>query len=321
MSTRNILLIASVMIYVDLTLRAVDDSQMARLRSMQVILLSPLLALVFALFLYQGHLSDYMHYTDDSQATINWFNMIVLVNTALWYICFLMLGVFVLVGRRKFAKYLIGLEAQAYVAGSTSGGNSTSGTHGTSGLGRFGWRQQQTDSKESGSNNPQKKLIKVIKGAIATMWWIALWIGVFLVYSVIFAFSVLYFGDADVIYFLTLAINWCGPSFYAVAIFIFFFVRTASQYRELREEVSDAEGSGAGASSFSIGWRPSLDDGPISGATSPSLLPGVVNASRMESPPARPGSANMHPMQTFEPAARPPLNSSAGASEWRGSGR
>ncbi|KAJ3208409.1 hypothetical protein HDU67_006768 [Dinochytrium kinnereticum] len=262
MGVRNIVMFIAVMIYVDMVLstNSFQNRFLEKLRTVYLRLLLIPLAITFSVFIYQGYMSDQFHYVDSSKQAEAQFNIITAVGIVTWQLCFVLLLIFVILARRTFSRYLNDVilpeieKEKTSVGWHSQSGNDSEGLSASRGSGNgysHGRRKYSSGMPSSGGGSSGKKfkskstaIASALRSGITTLRWIGLGLTLFILYSVFFAAAVLYVGTPNVVYFLTLFVNWCTPYFFGFIIFIVVFVRTVGQIRELNENLrEDDEGN------------------------------------------------------------------------------
>ncbi|KAJ3207527.1 hypothetical protein HDU67_007424 [Dinochytrium kinnereticum] len=269
MGPRNVLVYIAITIYVDMVLTAntYRDAFLANLRKIYLrILLFPIL-IVFGLFIYQGILSDLVHYGNatippNDPDTLTLFARVQFINTLLWLLCFFVLTVFVIIARMSFSRYLRNVvepelqrerERGSGVGGSSSNNTISSPSRAsvapvsrkpstkqspppitTATTGTTSSSATATTTKRSHPRSSTRDLHSTLKAAIWTMKWIALVLTIFLIYSIFFAMVVVYIGEPNPVYYATLAINWWSPTAFGSGIFL---IVLGQRWRSFREAI------------------------------------------------------------------------------------
>ncbi|KAJ3207524.1 hypothetical protein HDU67_007421 [Dinochytrium kinnereticum] len=109
-------------------------------------------------------------------------------------------------------------------------------------------RHNPTNSSISSTPPTHLELTATLTSAIQTMTWISIVLIVFLLYSVFSAMVVVYLGEANFVYYLTLAFHWWAPTGLGSGIFAIVLVRRWRQAREGRlwEEEGGEQGKEGG---------------------------------------------------------------------------
>ncbi|KAI8839232.1 hypothetical protein BC829DRAFT_403993 [Chytridium lagenaria] len=249
------------MVYVDIVFSANThrDEFIDRLRKIYLRILYFPIAIVFGLFIYQGYLSDLYHYgREDGKGgytirprdddTTSLFTRIQFINTVLWLLCFLVLLIFVIIGRSSFSRYMRDVvepelqkenERWAVTSGNITLSSSSSPNKFSS----------STSEHKKQPRSHMRELSSTLKSSIWTMKWIAWALGLFLLYSIFFAIVVLFLEESVGIYYATLAVNWWSPTGFGVYQ-KWRQVRRAK--RDLWDEISEASGNGVGMEARNI---------------------------------------------------------------------
>ncbi|KAJ3118460.1 hypothetical protein HDU96_001627 [Phlyctochytrium bullatum] len=260
MGPRNVLVYLALIVYVDMVLQAntYRDKFLDRIRRIYLRLLVLPITVVFGMFIYQGYLSDLVHYgrpelsrsdpnylPPDDEATDRQFTRVQFINTILWLLSFIALTAFVIISRISFSRYLRNivepeLERERSRAAPTPS---------TSAPGKQPPRQPRSATRD---------LAQTLRSAILTMKWTAVALVAFLLYSLFFAMTVLWLGNSTPIYYATLFVNWFTPTGFGAVIFGIVLVQRARQWRDVAEDRSEVSSGGYASGSTSnpgiAGW-------------------------------------------------------------------
>ncbi|KAJ3102608.1 hypothetical protein HDU97_000392 [Phlyctochytrium planicorne] len=260
---RNVIIYISFLIYTDMVLAAnAYKDGLEHLRKIYLRLLILPISIVFGLFMYQGLLSDRVHYGYGSTPpndpdTTKTFNLVTVLNTMLWLSCFLALDVLVFISWRNFAKYLrevvepeLAKERAAAEAVRIANGLTASSTSSPSMMGLTFSSSHNSGSQNQGPRTKTRELASSLRSGISTMKVAFFSILIFLVYSVFFAAVLLFFGETNPIYFITLLVNWWFPTAFGLVLFSIILRQRWRQLTDMTEvvEVVMEQGS-AGVSS------------------------------------------------------------------------
>ncbi|KAJ3207526.1 hypothetical protein HDU67_007423 [Dinochytrium kinnereticum] len=157
--------------------------------------------IVLGLFIYQGTLSDLVHYGNgdippDDPTIDRLFRRIKLTTTLLWLGSFMGVTGFVWVARVRFERYLRDVVEPCLKRG------------------RRGGRVLSTSSvcMSPSTVTTNEDIASTLRSAIWTMKWITLMLSIFLVYSIFSALVILVLGEPNPVYYTTLTVNWWGPT-------------------------------------------------------------------------------------------------------------
>ncbi|KAJ3116111.1 hypothetical protein HDU96_010405 [Phlyctochytrium bullatum] len=307
---RNVLVYIAIMVYVDMVLQAntFRDSFLDRLRTLYLRLLLLPISIVFGLFIYQGILSDEVHYGNPERgippndaATVTLFGRVSFINTVLWLMSFLVLCIFVLIGRRSFSTYLTtvvepALERETTAAASVSTPTAAKPSSSTGG------------GRSRPARSATRELASTLRSALWTMKWIATGLAIFLIYSVFYAIVVAYLGSPDPVYWVTLLINFWAPTGFGIVLFAIVLVQRAAQLRAAnwdREDLDSDLSSGADATAGGSSLSPTSPTAPLPPQLSLDFQPLYPPSTVTPSPyPNSPSVASPAPLLVAPPAAR-----------------